>query len=136
MYSETNFRRGIFNAKMLNSNFYLTPSGEVCLGCPSTSFHQDPFIPSKVIQLFNPDRQTDTHTPIHIHMSEIFQCPFLLPFTSLHLLCTLRSWRIIFNFNFIYHKGPNIGGQMAFKALLEPGGNVIKLFLSVNYRFL
>ncbi len=31
----------------------------------SRYFHQDPFIPSKVIQLFNLDRHTDRHTQTH-----------------------------------------------------------------------
>ncbi len=92
----------------------------------SWKFHQDPFIQSKVIQLFNPDRetnrqtdrqtdiqkdrhtdiqtdrqthtqtdrQTDRHTFLSIHRWVKSFMPFLIPFTSLHLFCSLCSWRI------------------------------------------
>jgi hypothetical protein len=59
----------------------------------SWKFHQDPFIPSKVIQLFNQDRQTHRQTdrqadicpPIHIWMGEIFYAFFW--FLSLPYVC-------------------------------------------------
>ena len=40
------------------------------------------------------DRQTDTRTPIHIRAGVIFLCLFLIPFTSLRSLRSLRSWRV------------------------------------------
>jgi hypothetical protein len=73
----------------------------------SRKFHTDPFIPSKVIQLFNldrqthrltdtpTDRQTDTWTPHPYTGRQDFLCLFLIPFTSLRLLHSLCSWRII-----------------------------------------
>ncbi len=69
----------------------------------SWKFHQNNFIPSKVIQLFNLDRQTDSHTdtqtdrhtnPHPYTGGRNFLCRFLIPFTSLRSLRSLRLWRI------------------------------------------
>ncbi len=82
----------------------------------SWNLHQDLFISSKVISLFNPDRHTDLqtyrHTDIqtyrHIRHSDKkrptlpsiyrwvkFLVPFLITFSLLCLLCSIHSWRII-----------------------------------------
>jgi hypothetical protein len=51
--------------------------------------HQDPIIPSKVIQLFSSgqtDRHTETCSFIHKHTDKNFNA-YYIPFTSLYLLC-------------------------------------------------
>ncbi len=97
----------------------------------SWKFYQYPFFPSKVIQLFNPDRQTDRHTdrhtdtrtPIHIRAGEIFLCLFLIPFTSLCSLCSLRSWRIIIS------KYPNtLGSTFGTKYFTSATSTVLLIF--------
>ncbi len=62
----------------------------------SWKFHQDPFIPSKVIQLFNPDRQThrqtdrQTHKPPSIYgRAKLFYACFW--YLSLHYVCFAHS---------------------------------------------
>jgi hypothetical protein len=42
----------------------------------SLKFQQDPFMSSKVIPLFNLDRCTDAHLPIHIWMEPTFNALF------------------------------------------------------------
>ncbi len=75
---------------------YLDTPGQILLICTelnqSWKFRQDPFDPSKVIQLFS---RTDTCPPHPYRDGQNLLYGSLIPFTSLCLLCSCHSRRLI-----------------------------------------